>query len=48
MMKKSLIFLLVLVLVLSAVLAGCQPKEEAVDTPQDEVTKHQQHLQMTK
>jgi len=35
-MKKTIIFLLVLVLVLSAFLAGCQPKEEAVDTPPSE------------
>ena len=39
MMKKSIIFLLVLAMVLSAFLAGCQPKEEQVDTPQDEVTE---------
>ncbi|MBU5425809.1 hypothetical protein KQI41_05225 [Tissierella pigra] len=35
MMKKSIIFLLVLTLVLSAFLAGCKPKDTAVDTPPD-------------
>jgi len=33
MMKKSIIFLLVLTMVLSAFLAGCKPKEQPVDTP---------------
>lgn len=35
MMKRSIIFLLVLTLVLSAFLAGCKPKDTAVDTPPD-------------
>lgn len=33
MMKKSIIFLLVLTMVISAFLVGCKPKEEPVDTP---------------
>lgn len=33
MMKKSIIFLLILTLVLSAFLVGCKPKEEVVTTP---------------
>lgn len=37
MMKKSIIFLLVLTMVLSAFMAGCTPKEEPVDTPPTDV-----------
>lgn len=33
MMKKSIVFLLVLTLVLSAFLVGCKPKDNVVDTP---------------
>ncbi len=38
MMKKSIIFLLVLTMVLSAFLVGCKPKDEAVDTPPADTT----------
>ena len=37
MMKKSIVFLLVLTLVLSMGLAGCTPKEEPVDTPDTDI-----------
>lgn len=39
MMKKSIIFLLVLTMVISAFAVGCKPKEEAVDTPPADTTE---------
>lgn len=38
MMKKSIIFLLVLTMVISAFLVGCKPKDTAVDTPPADTT----------